>query len=116
MLLLLRSSFSPAAATEQEVSITCDPGCDELKVDDKVVEPGKLSLAAGKHSISASKADFKPATESITVELGKKLDKVVKLSPEKKAPTTTTTPPATTTPPTKTLPKCTRFIKTNCQK
>jgi serine/threonine protein kinase len=109
-------SAEPAAATEQEVTIKCDPGCDELKVDDKVVEPGKLSLTAGKHSISASKADFKTTTDSITVELGKAQDKVVKLSPDKKGPATTTTPTTTTPPVKSTLPKCTRFIKTNCQK
>ncbi len=108
-------SAEPAAPTEQEVTLSCDPGCDELKVDDKVVEPGKpVALAPGKHTVVASKAEFKTVNDTIDVTLGKKLEKTLKLTPEKKAGPTTPSTPTTTTKPA--LQKCTRFIKTNCQK
>jgi hypothetical protein len=107
-------SATAAAPTEQEVTLSCDPGCDELKVDDKTIEPGKpVALAPGKHSVRASKADFKTVNETIDVTLGTKLEKTFKLSPEKKVATTPGPGPG---PVKSTLPKCTRFIKTNCQK
>ena len=68
------------------MSLTCDPGCDELKIDDKVVDMTQpILLEPGKHTVVASKAEFKTVTENITVEKGKKLEKKLKLQPAKAA-------------------------------
>jgi hypothetical protein len=74
------------AATGQEVALTCEPACDELKIDDKVVDTSKpILLEPGKHTVVATKADFKTLTETINVEKGKKLEKKLKLQPAKVA-------------------------------
>ncbi len=98
----------PAAPAGELVTLTCDPACDEIKVDDKAIELDKpLTLPDGKHTVVASKAEFKTATETITVVAGQKLEKQFKLAPAKAAPSG----PATVV-----KPKCSRFIKVNCQR
>lgn len=96
----------PAAPAGEEVTLTCDPACDDIKVDDAAIELDKpLRLAAGKHTVVATKADFKPVTETITVVAGEKLEKQWKLVARVSGPA-----------PTVVKPKCSRFIKINCQR
>ncbi|MFO0762486.1 MAG: serine/threonine-protein kinase [Byssovorax sp.] len=110
------SAEPTAAVATIEVTLKCDPGCDELKVDDTAVEPGKpTALAPGKHTVVASKADFKTVTETIDVSASTK-EKTFKLTAEKKAATSTPNTPTTTPTKQPSLPPCTRFIKTNCKK
>jgi eukaryotic-like serine/threonine-protein kinase len=102
------ASAEPAAPAGEEVALSCDPGCDEIKIDDKPMDLDKpLTLPPGKHTIVASKAEFKTVTETITVVAGQKLEKQLKLFPAKAAGGTT---------PTVVKPKCSRFIKVNCQR
>jgi hypothetical protein len=95
----------------EEVALSCDPACDEIKVDDKAIELDKpLALPEGKHTVVASKQDFKTVTETITVVAGQKLEKQWKLVSAKAA--------SGGSAPTQTVnkPKCSRFIKVNCQR
>jgi eukaryotic-like serine/threonine-protein kinase len=105
-------SGSPAEPPGEEVTFACDPGCDEIKVDDKSIDPGKpvASLPPGKHTVTAAKADFKAFSSTITVVAGKKQDVAIKLLPVKVSTGTVST--STTVA----KPKCSRFVKTNCQK
>ncbi len=65
----------------------------------------------GKHTVVASKADFKTVNDTITVVAGQKLEKQWKLvSSVAKATGGGSTAP--TQPVNK--PKCSRFIKVNC--
>ncbi len=99
----------PAAPAGEEIALSCDPGCDEIKIDDKAIDLDKpVFLPAGKHTFVASKAEFKTVTETLTVVAGHKLEKQFKLAPAKAAGPSST--------PTVTKPKCSRFIKVNCQR
>jgi hypothetical protein len=64
-----------------EVTITCVPGCDELKVDGKPIDdPTKpLSLQPGQHRLVASKEGFFPRTELVSVAAGKPVSREIKL-------------------------------------
>ena len=81
------ASAAPAASEEPdagppviESTLTCEPECDEIKVDDKVIEPGKpLVLTPGKHVITGTKAGFISVKETITVTDGEKVEKTFKL-------------------------------------
>ena len=100
------ATTEPAAPVGEEVALTCDPACDEIKIDDAAIELDKpLRLAAGKHTVVATKADFKTVTDSITVVAGQKLEKQWKLVARATGPA-----------PTVVKPKCSRFIKVNCQR
>ena len=103
---------APPPPAGEAVTLSCDPACDEIKVDDKAIELDKpLALPEGKHTVVASKADFKTVTETITVVAGQKLEKQWKLVSSAK-------PASGGTAPTQTVnkPKCSRFIKVNCQR
>jgi serine/threonine protein kinase len=99
----------PAAPTGEEIALSCDPGCDEIKIDDKPIDLDKpIFVTAGKHTFLASKAEFKTVTETDTVVAGKKFEKQFKLVAAKAAGPVST--------PTVVKPKCSRFIKVNCQR
>ena len=101
-------SAEPAAPVGEEVALSCDPGCDEIKIDDIAIDLDKpVTLPPGKHTFVASKAEFRTVTETLTVVAGQKLVKQFKLAPAKVAGGTT---------PTVVKPKCSRFIKINCQR
>ncbi len=105
---------APPPPAGEEVTLSCEPGCDEIKVDDKAIELDKpLTLPEGKHTVVASKAEFKTVTETITVVAGQKLEKQWKLvSTATKAATGGGTVPTQAV----NKPKCSRFIKVNCQR
>ena len=99
----------PAAPTGEEIALSCDPGCDEIKIDDKPIDLDKpIFVAAGKHTFVASKAEFKTVTETDTIVAGKKFEKQFKLVAAK--------PTGPVSTPTVVKPKCSRFIKVNCQR
>lgn len=104
---------APPPAAGEEVTLSCEPSCDEIKVDDKAIELDKpLTLPEGKHTVVASKAEFKTVTETITVVAGQKFEKQWKLvSSAAKATGGGSVP---TQPVNK--PKCSRFVKVNCQR
>lgn len=63
-----------------ESTLVCEPECDEIKLDDKVIEPGKpLVIAAGKHTVVATKAGFQTLKETLTVKKDEKVEKTFKL-------------------------------------
>jgi eukaryotic-like serine/threonine-protein kinase len=105
---------APPPPAGEEVTLSCEPACDEIKVDDKAIELDKpLTLPEGKHTVVASKAEYKTVNDTITVVAGQKLEKQWKLA--------STAPKATGgggTVPTQPVnkPKCSRFIKVNCQR
>ncbi len=67
-----------------EVAVTCDPGCDEIKIDDQVADTTQpVMIAPGKHKLELVKKDYKTLTDNITLTKGKKFEKKYKLSPEK---------------------------------
>ncbi len=106
---------APPPPAGEEVTLSCDPGCDEIKVDDKAIELDKpLTLPEGKHTVVASKQDFKTVTETITVVAGQKLEKQWKLA----SAVAKAAPVGGGAVPTQTVnkPKCSRFVKTNCQR
>ena len=106
---------APPPPAGEEVTLSCDPACDEIKVDDQAIELDKpLALPAGKHTVVASKQDFKTVTETITVVAGQKLEKQWKLvsAVAKAAPVGGGSVPTQTV----NKPKCSRFVKTNCQR
>lgn len=104
---------TPPPAAGEEVALSCEPSCDEIKVDDQAIELDKpLRLAEGKHTVVASKAEFKTVTDTITVVAGQKLEKTWKLASSAKPATGGGGVPTQTV----TKPKCTRFIKVNCQR
>ncbi|MEO5730804.1 MAG: protein kinase [Byssovorax sp.] len=106
---------APPPPAGEEVTLSCDPACDEIKVDDKAIELDKaLTLPEGKHTVVASKQDFKTVTETITVVAGQKLEKQWKLvsAVAKAAPVGGGSVPTQTV----NKPKCSRFVKTNCQR
>jgi eukaryotic-like serine/threonine-protein kinase len=75
------ASAAPAEAdagpAEVEVAITCEPACDEIRVDDKLVEDKTkpLMLTPGKHKVSVAKTGYVTQTEFITVKPGEKFEK-----------------------------------------
>jgi hypothetical protein len=75
-------SAAPTAepAPGAEVTLACDPECDEIKVDDKPIELGKpLTLTPGKHQVTGKKEGFLSVKETITVKDGSPLEKTFKL-------------------------------------
>ncbi len=104
---------TPPPAAGEEVALSCEPACDEIKVDDQAIELDKpLRLAEGKHTVVASKAEFKTVTDTISVVAGQKLEKTWKLASSAKPATGGGGVPTQTV----NKPKCTRFIKVNCQR
>jgi hypothetical protein len=100
-------SAAPTAepAPGAEVTLACDPECDEIKVDDKAIELGKpLALPPGKHQVTGKKDGFQNVKETIIVKDGSPLEKTFKLK-EKVAPGPVVAPPAGTSKP------CGKFLK-----
>jgi hypothetical protein len=95
------TSGSPdAAAAPVEVALTCDPECDEIKVDDKPIDDRTkpLMLTPGKHKVVVTKEKYYPQNDLITVEAGAKFEKAYHLVAAAKA-----------------APKpCGKFLKHNC--
>lgn len=111
------------AATSAELTIICDPECDEVTVDGKKVDASKpIGLLPGKHKVVGSKAGFSSASESITLVAGQPMDRQLKLAakvatpPPVQPPTATPNPGAGTGTGGGAKPKCGKFIKTNCTK
>jgi eukaryotic-like serine/threonine-protein kinase len=75
-------SAEPAAAGP-ESTFTCDPAeCDEIKIDDKVIELGKpVVLAAGKHVVIVKKDGFNTLKDTFKLKAGDKVEKTYKLKP-----------------------------------
>lgn len=108
-----------AAHAEPTLTVSCDPECDEIKVDGKVVEADKpLSLSAGKHTVVGAKAGYTSTTESVTLAADKPVEKKLRLTAVKVATPTPGPGPGPTPPPAGggNKPKCGKFIKTNCVK
>lgn len=100
-------SAAPSAepAPGAEVTLACDPECDEIKVDDKPIELGKsLPLSPGKHTVTGKKDGFQNLKETITVKDGSPLEKTFKLK-EKVTPGPVVAPPPGTSKP------CGKFLK-----
>lgn len=65
------TASAEAPAPEVQLKIACAPGCDSLQVDGKAVEEitKPASLAAGKHTLTASKDGHTTLEETIEVEI-----------------------------------------------
>jgi hypothetical protein len=63
-----------------DVTLSCDPDCDELKVDGNPFEANKpLQLPPGKHVAIASKSGYVSVKETLDVKAGDKVEKTFKL-------------------------------------
>jgi hypothetical protein len=61
-------------------TLACDPECDEIRVDDKVIELGKpVQIPPGKHVIVATKTGYATVREQVLVKAGEKLERTFKL-------------------------------------
>jgi hypothetical protein len=76
-----------AAPTEGELMVSCNPACDEVKVDDnKIDDPSQpVKLAPGSHQVAVSKSGYVAQKDKVTIEAGKKLEKKYKLAEAKGA-------------------------------
>ena len=102
-----------------DVTIKCKPGCDEVKVDNEVVDAQKpLKLAPGTHNLELKKAGFLTASEKIEVKAGTPLQQTFTLTPEKveRPSTGTPTTPTTTSKPSTGggKPPCKKGFITKC--
>ena len=65
------TATATAAAPEVQIKIACVPGCDSLQIDgakvEEITKPAKL--AAGKHTLSASKDGYAAFEETVEVEI-----------------------------------------------
>jgi serine/threonine protein kinase len=65
------TATADAPAPEVQVTIKCIPGCDSIQIDgksvDEVTKPAKI--AAGKHTLAASKEGYTPFEETVEVEI-----------------------------------------------
>jgi hypothetical protein len=96
------------ATAGNESTIACDPECDEIRVDDKVIELGKpVDLAPGKHTVLATKSGYLTVKETVVVKAGQTLDKTFKLREKPAAPTG----PAAGTVPAGPAKPCGKFLK-----
>ena len=102
-----------------DVTLKCKPGCDEVKVDNAVVDAQKpLKLAPGTHDVELKKAGFLTASEKIEVKAGTPLQQTFTLTPEKveRPSTGTPTTPTTTSKPSTGggKPPCKKGFITKC--
>jgi serine/threonine protein kinase len=107
-------SASAARPTRPDptLTVTCEPACEEVKVDGKVVAAGKpIPLGPGKHVVVGSKDGYSPATEVVSMVVDKPIEKKLKLAAKSAAPAPVPTPASGGS-----KPKCGKFIKTNCIK
>jgi len=115
------SASASAGSSQPELRVSCDPACDEIKVDGKTVSDASkpIALSPGKHSVSGLKAGYTPVTEVITMVAGTPLEKKLTLTAKATSPGPgpgTATSPGPGPGPTGPKPKCGKFIKTNCVK
>lgn len=65
------TATATAAAPEVQIKIACVPGCDSVQIDgakvEEITKPAKL--AAGKHTLSASKDGYAAFEETVEVEI-----------------------------------------------
>jgi hypothetical protein len=88
------SADADAGPPQVEVALTCDPDCDEVKIDDNVVDITKpLTLPPGKHVVRASKAGYQNEKVTLEVKGGEKLEKTIKLKEKVAVPTGPAVPP-----------------------
>jgi hypothetical protein len=82
------SADANAGAPDLSANVICDPAdCDEIKIDDKVIDLTKpFIVPPGKHTIVVSKAGYVTIKEKVTVNPGEKLDKTYKLTPRATGP------------------------------
>jgi hypothetical protein len=74
------SADADAGAAGTDSTIACDPECDEIRVDDKVIELGKpVQIPPGKHVIVATKNGYATVREQVLVKAGEKLERTFKL-------------------------------------
>ncbi|UQA60240.1 protein kinase domain-containing protein [Polyangium aurulentum] len=76
------TSEPAAAPTEGELMVSCNPACDEVKIDDKKIDdPSQpVKLAPGSHQVSVAKSGYVAQKDQVTIEVGKKLEKEYKLA------------------------------------
>jgi hypothetical protein len=98
------SGAADAGAAPVESTLACEPDCDEVKIDDKVVDVGKpVVIDPGKHTLTASKSGYVTIKENVTVKPGEKIERTFKLKERPAAPTG----PAPTLP----VKPCGKFLK-----
>lgn len=75
------SATPDAGPAEVDVTVTCDPACEEISADGKrATDPtAALKLAPGAHKITVGKPGYVPQTATITVEAGKPTEKTFAL-------------------------------------
>ncbi len=75
------SATPDAGPAEVEVTVTCDPPCEEISADGKrATDPSAaLKLAPGAHKITVGKPGYVPQTATITVEPDKPMEKTFAL-------------------------------------
>jgi serine/threonine-protein kinase len=85
----------PAKPTDGLVKLACNPDCDEVKCDGKVVEqPGEgVRLEAGKHACTGSKKGYVSKTERFEVKAGDEQSKTLKLAKVPEGPPAGGPPP-----------------------
>ena len=90
-----------------ESTLSCDPECDEIKVDDKPIELGKpIVLPPGRHSVVASKAGYATYKDILNVKAGDKVEKTFRLKEKVAAPSGPVSGPG---------PKKPCFVKSKCK-
>ena len=63
------SEPAAAAPTEGELLVTCNPACDEVKVDDKKIDdPSQpVKLAPGAHKVAVAKDGYVAQKDNVTI-------------------------------------------------
>jgi serine/threonine protein kinase len=95
-----------------ELVVTCEPTCDEVKVDDLALGDGSqtASLPPGKHKLTMSKEGFATINDNVTIAIGKRVEKKYKLAAKVSGNGTGNAPPPGTGTP-KNDKKCGQFLK-----
>ncbi len=76
------ASAAPDAPKTASVTVQCNPQCDIVKVDGKLVDFSKpFDLAAGIHKFEAAKGGYLPRVENVEVKAGVPVDKTYELTP-----------------------------------
>ncbi len=71
-----------AAASDALVTFKCDPGCDDVKCDAKIVEhvADGVRLAAGKHTCTAAKPGYVAHVDTFVVQAGEDVERSIVLA------------------------------------
>ena len=97
------ASAKPDGPKTASITVQCNPACDVVKIDGRVVNASKpIELNPGIHKFEAAKTGYMPRVENVEVKAGEPVDKVYEL----------TALPANPNP-RQTTPKCSpgQFIK-----